>query len=302
MVSGTETTLASGEPANEGAPGIPVPIPTAVLAKLTVAEIKAELKSRNVGPFSTLRKKELLEKLKQSLHLPVVHVVSVPTKKAKKSSNTNKDLETDEKAIAWNEEHPARKLLYDELKDGAIPIDPDAMGPQEVYNNYKGTLEFKMKGMEFGPTFTARLKRLREIVERDEGRAEKDKRALKQAMANHPLRPLNHRGQPHWNGSVAQALLQCDTSVGKLKKLDASGTLVKRDPSELRMDRIECQAATSVDQFRWKVPQEIRTQKYLYTLKYNAEEKLNKNLEKGVKAREKRVNAASAAGGQPYRE
>ena len=92
---------------------------------------------------------------------------------------------------------------------------------------------------------------------------------MKRALTNHKPPTLNYRGQPQWNGSVAQALLQYDMSLGKHKEMD---------PSKLRMERIEYQAATSVDQFRWKIQQEIRTQKYLYTLKYRADEKLKKHL------------------------
>ena len=51
-------------------------------------------------------------------------------------------------------------------------------------------------------------------------------------------------------------------------------------PCELRLTRIEYQAATTPDQFRWKIQQETRTKKYLYTLKYRADEKLRSHLAK----------------------
>lgn len=239
-------------------PGVAVDIPDDVLGKLTVAEIKAELVGRDVEFPARLLKKELLTLLKDSLDRAVVAFVA-------KRKNTK------EKAIPWNDDHPARKLLHDEFKAGRIPLDHKEMGPAEIYYVYGDSLEFQIKGMEHGDLFRSRLLGLREQISRDKTRAVADKISLKKAIRKHPVPPLNQRGQPQWNGSVAQALPQCDMHLGRHLEMD---------PSELRMKRFEYQAATSVDQFRWKVQQETRTKKYLCTLKHNAEEKLRANLPK----------------------
>lgn len=171
--------------------------------------------------------------------------------------------------LVWNNSHPGRKLLLDEPSCGAIPLEAADMDAAEVHNIYSEYPEFLLKGMEYGPTFQRRLRDLRKLVARDRTRAAEDMAALKSALSAHPVFPLNHRGQPHWNGSVAQALLQCDMALGRHKE---------KDPSLLRMDRVEYQVATDKKQFRDKVQQEERNKKYLHTLKYRSEQKLKKNL------------------------
>jgi hypothetical protein len=108
-----------------------------------------------------------------------------------------------------------------------------------------------MKGMEYGKTFTSCFRDLRkEMMAIAKKQAVQDKKALKRAMKNHPVPVLNHHGQRQWNGSIAQALLQYDMSLERHKE--------RMKPHELRMTRVEYhQANTSVDQFCWKIQQEI---------------------------------------------
>lgn len=125
-----------------------------------------------------------------------------------------------------------------------------------------------MDGMEYDDTFTSRLLGLRFQVKRDKGRAIDDEKALKVALQNHPPPCNNHRGEPQWNGSEAQLLLKEAMDLGK--------HLAMR-PSDLRMTKPQFQAF-SKDTFRWKVRQELRTKKYLHTLKHQAEEKLRAHM------------------------
>ncbi|CAB9521120.1 hypothetical protein SEMRO_1166_G248240.1 [Seminavis robusta] len=190
--------------------------------------------------------------------------------KAEKGTKTKKKKK--EISLTWNENHPARILLYKEIAEGRIPLNEQEMGPAEVWCTYHNTLEFQMDGMEFNGNFATRLSSLRAIVKRDQGRAASDRKALEKAMKNHPVPELNHRGEPQWNGSLAQALLQQDMVEGKHETIR---------PSELWETRPEYKEAFSrKNDFRWKIRQEIRTKKYLYTLEYRAEEKLRKNLKK----------------------
>jgi len=195
---------------------------------------------------------------------------------ARRLSDLRKQIkrETEPKGPEWNEEHPARILILNELKDGRIPLSTKKMGPAEVYCNYAGTFEFKIEGMEYGDTFIRRLRSLRQQVKRDKGRARSDMKALMIAMKNHPAPSLNHRGEPQWNGSAAQRLLKEDIAAGK-------HLAVGFKPSKLRLDvnRPEYRAF-SVDTFRWKVQQEVRTKKYLYTLKYRSDEKLQATFDR----------------------
>ena len=50
--------------------------------------------------------------------------------------------------LLWNEDHPARKLLSDEIAAGSIPLEEEAMGAADVYYMYYNTFEFQMRGME----------------------------------------------------------------------------------------------------------------------------------------------------------
>lgn len=162
-----------------------------------------------------------------------------------------------------------RKLLYDELASGMIPIDEEEMGPAEVYYNYSHTPEFKQRGMEYSDRFVSRLRGLRKIVKRDKSRAWEDKRAIQIALKNHPAPLLNHKGRPQWNGSIAQACLELDLAAGKHNLMM---------PSELWESNDEYKRTLSKDAFRWKIKQMIRTKKYLHTLKCRSEEKLKAHL------------------------
>ena len=304
-------------------------IPEDVLLSLTVQEIKAELSKRNVHFASRGRKQELLDQLRSSLHLPAVAdasgALARPRKKAPKASlawnknhpawvliyneikNGNIPLDINEMGPAevyfnyhatlefqaegmefgdtfakrleevrntvkkeipilpWNDAHPARKLLYDELVDGAIPLDANAMGPAEVYYNYSHTFEFQLHGMEYGSTFQSRLKGLREQVSRDKDRASEDLRAFRKVRKNPPPPAFTHHGRPQWNGSEAQRLLEQDMNAGLHEQMR---------PQELWSMRVAYQITLSKDAFRWKIRQMKRTKKYLYTLKHDAEQKL----------------------------
>lgn len=266
--------------------GTPVQMSAAELAKMTVVEIKAELAGRKVPHLSKLRKADLLTLLKDSLHLPVLVHVEVPKKKKKNGSarknghadgHDGVDDAKDEKddALAWNQHHPARKLLYDAIVAGDVPLDAAAMGPAEVHCKYSNTPEFQLKGMDYGEAFTRRLRGLRNIIRGDKSRSNEDMDALMKAMKNHPVPALTHKGRPQWNGSIAQALLQLDMSLGKHNT---------HTPAQLWESNEQCKQALSPNSFRWKLRQMTRTQKYLHTLKHDAEQKLRKNL-KGTKSK-----------------
>ena len=308
--------------------GHQVSIPESILGQLTVAEIKTELKQRNVHVPSKIRKQQLLDLLRSSLHLPVVTVAEAPVGKKEKAVKWNKNhpawqlLYSEMKAgnipldssqmgptaiyekycdtfelqmegmqfgdtfisrlddirkkvlqedppLPWNECHPARVLLYNELESGAIPLDEEEMGPAEVYCMYASSFEFNLRGMEYSEKFEHRLDSLRKHVKGCKGRAEDDSNALKAALRNHPPPALNQRGRPQWNGSAAQAMLEIDVAAGihKLKK-----------PAEMWSDNDVYQQALTKDEFRWKIAQVVRTKKYLHTLKYKAATKLRENL------------------------
>ena len=170
-----------------------------------------------------------------------------------------------DKPLLWNDFHPAKILLRAEIMGGAIPLDATEMGPAVVYCACAQTNEFKMKGMECGPTFKRRLNDLRAAMGEDKRRADTDLIAIKRGMANHPVPKLNHKGRVQWNGSLAQGILKCDMKLGRHKKMS---------PAQLRESRLVHKRTLSPNSFRWKIRQEERTMKYLHTLEYRANQKL----------------------------
>lgn len=184
---------------------------------------------------------------------------AMPPKKGKKK-------EGDDDELPWNGDHPARKFLYEEIANERIPLNGKEMGPRAVYDKYKELSCFKLKGMEYGKDFTRRLRDLRAIIKRDRKRAIEDRNELAVLIRNHPVPEKNHKGEPQWNGSAAQRLLKEDMQAGKHESMK---------PLQLRATRPEYELFLP-ETFRWKIQQNIRTEKYLYTLKVYAEQKLKK--------------------------
>jgi len=107
----------------------PVQIPPNVLAQLAVADVKAELLSRNVRPPSKLKKQGLLDLLSQSLHM------TVAAERTDNQTTTPRNNGSNDKSKLkhWKTDHPIRKLLYFEFKEGNTPLDPNEMRPVQIY-------------------------------------------------------------------------------------------------------------------------------------------------------------------------
>ena len=164
----------------------------------------------------------------------------------------------------WNEDHPARALLYQELANNNIPVGGEAMSADEVWETYKDTIEFTIPGMDFDDTFKRRLQALRDQVEAHRERAQDDRKALAACRQNYPPTDRNHRNEPHWNGSRAQNLLEEDL----------------QDDAHLNFDdkKFFWQSRDEYQEFPYKifrghVHQAIRTRKYLHTLRVRGDEK-----------------------------
>lgn len=243
--------------------------PARKLLYKAIADDKLQLNGKEMGP------KQVYEKYKGESCFQLKGMEYGPTfsrrlRDLRTIVKRNKDRGVDNEGEGKEEQawknHPARKLLYADLANGRLELDGKEMGPQQVYEKYKGESCFQLKGMEYGPNFTRRLRDLREIVKRDKSRAIEDKQALAISIRNHPVPEKNHKGEPQWNGSAAQQLLKVDMEAGKHKFMK---------PSDLRKTRPEYQLFLP-DTFRWKIQQNIRTEKFLYTLKIKADKKLKK--------------------------
>ena len=104
--------------------------------------------------------------------------------------------------------HPVRKLLLEKLISGEIPGDYRKMGAQYVWNKYCDLDIFA--GMEYDEAFKRRLRVLRKQFVEGKSWADEDLQAFIIAKTNHLPPPRNHKNEPQWNGSAAQAWLKVD--------------------------------------------------------------------------------------------
>lgn len=126
--------------------------------------------------------------------------------------------------------------------------------------------------MKFNDTFKRRIAALRKHVGKDQGRGKEDLQDLLRALKNFPPPTPNHRGEPQCNGSEAQKLLK--------EAVDRDDHM-RMEPQELRRTKPQF-LEFALNTFRWKIHQEVKTRKYLYTLKPDAEQKLRKHLGKSI--------------------
>lgn len=185
-----------------------------------------------------------------------------PKKKAKDS------------APAWNEEHPARSLIWQEIYDGNIPVDENEMSAEEVWDVYKETHEFQMTGMAFNHHFKRRLSDMREQVRRHKSRAEDDQVALDALLRNHPPSDRDHRGRPHWNGSQAQSFLDQDLRDGVDETFENAREFWHSRSAYEEFDYV---------QFYKHIEQHIKTKKYLHTLRFKENAKKDKAYKKAMR-------------------
>jgi hypothetical protein len=120
--------------------------------------------------------------------------------------------------------HPARKILKEALLNGDIPTDYNRQGgpnyalkPRMIYDDYKNTEPFA--GMS-SKEFADKLNKLRKIVEKKNKRVVDDMHAFEVFRNNFPVQLTNHRGEPRWEGSEAQALLKQDIEMGRHLEFD----------------------------------------------------------------------------------
>ena len=189
--------------------------------------------------------------------------------------------------IPW-QYHPLRAFLLDKLTSNEIPADYHLMGPFDVWNKYCDNELFE--GMNYDGVFTRRLLTLRKQFQEGQSRAQDDLNAFNIAKTNHPPPPLNHRGEPQWNGSEAQRLLEIDMSDKKHFDLK---------PEDLWETRVEYKQFY-LETFRNHIHQADRTRKYLHTLRLRQKEKEEERKEKAKKhveaeaAKKKREEAKEA--------
>ena len=165
--------------------------------------------------------------------------------------------------IPWRY-HPLREFFLEKLSSNEIPADYNLMGPFDVWNKYCDNDLFE--GMKYDGTFQRRLLTLRKQFLEGQSRAQDDLNAFNIAKTNHPPPPFNHRGEPQWNGSEAQRLLEIDMSDKKHFDLK---------PEDLWETRVEYKEFY-LETFRNHIHQADRTRKYLHTLRLRQKEQEEK--------------------------
>ena len=115
--------------------------------------------------------------------------------------------------------------------------------------------------------FSSRLSSLRKTVKVTEHRAALDQAAFDNYIQNHEPSLLTRHGYSQWQGSEAQRLLKIDLK-NKVHEI-----MTKKELHESREEYFE---NYPLNVFRDKVWQEIRTAKYLHTIKVKGKDPRNK--------------------------
>jgi hypothetical protein len=103
----------------------------------------------------------------------------------------------------------AKRLLIQDLMSGEIPLDPKEMEPAQVYLQRPEFANFDYE------RFCNRLRDLRAQIRASKHHASSDSAALTHDWCIYPKKPNKYCGEPRWEGSEAERLLQLDIDEGK---------------------------------------------------------------------------------------
>jgi len=155
----------------------------------------------------------------------------------------------------------AKMILYEALLDSTVPLDDkrfEAMSLEDIYS-----IDPELSLYDFAK-FKDRLNRLRDKVMALDKRADEDLAAFQNYKKNHSPSLFSHKGYIQWQGSSAQEYLWED--------LDAYMKDPNMKPSDLWKSRPEYMNEFPLQAFSDKIKQEIRTAKYLKTVKERGQE------------------------------
>jgi hypothetical protein len=163
-----------------------------------------------------------------------------------------------EPKIKWRKSQ-AKKLLHAAIIDGKVPenaLDNDGneiMKLEEIYGLHQEFLLYDFT------KFAARLASVRADILSNKDRSLDDMSAFELYLLNHNVSLYSRKGYIQWQGSDAQCCLLEDISNGCL--------LTEQKPKELWESRQEYYENFPLDVFRKNIQQEVRTAKYLHTIK-----------------------------------
>ena len=161
------------------------------------------------------------------------------------------------KPVKWRKSE-AKKILYNLLMTGAIPIEEDkSMPARDVYIMDPAFAEYDFDKFKSG------LNRIRKKIIELDNRADEDLKAFRNYKQHHKPSIFSHKGYIQWQGSTAQELLWDD--------LDAYLKDPTKKPKDLWLSRDEYKYSFPLEAFRDKIKQEICTEKYLATRRARAD-------------------------------
>ena len=177
--------------------------------------------------------------------------------KTKKKKNKEEE-ECKEPAIGWKKSK-AKQLLEIDIIEGRVPREAkcevwtSTMPLKDIYDSRPEFSEY------YYCRFSSRLSALRKTVASKTNRSAMDQEAFENYKQNHPvITGFSRLGFIEWQGSNSQRLFLQDMANGLHKT---------QSRAELYGSRQEHYNEFTLDVFRDKVKQEIRTAKYLHTMK-----------------------------------
>jgi len=179
----------------------------------------------------------------------------MPTRRTK-AAKPKEPEEPEEPKIKWKHSK-AKALLQKDIMEGRVPLVAtqnrrSTMALRTIYDSRPEFAEYQYS------KFSARLASLRKTIKDRNDRAALDQEAFDNFKQNHPVSVSSAHGYIQWQGSEAQRLCQEDLAN------KVHDTMSRMDFWASRREYYE---NFPLNAFRDKVSQEIRTAKYLHTLK-----------------------------------
>jgi len=139
-----------------------------------------------------------------------------------------------------------RKLLCEDLKHKRIPLDVNQMSWEEAFCQRPEFADF-----DGARLFEGRLETARKFVSHQTEKGASEAAALALDRLIYPEPATNSRGEPRWEGSNAEKLLNKDIDDKKHEQMK---------PKQMQASRVEHQAHP-LDVFRGKIRQRVKTLK-----------------------------------------
>lgn len=169
--------------------------------------------------------------------------------------NSNDEINVgpfDEPKTKWKKS-AAKRILYNMILDGEVSDEADKSMPlRDIYMLHPEFAKYKYEN------FSRRLAAMRKKIRELNNRAREDLHAFEVYKSNHQPSLFSHKGYIQWQGSTSQECLWDDMDAGKHLTMK---------PMELWKSRKVYRDEFPLDAFRKKLEQEIRTAKYVHTLR-----------------------------------